>query len=523
MKKILSIALALMLALTSFAAIAEVIPTAAKENPVVTVEGGKLIGFMNGDTYCFWGVDYAQADRFELPQKVEPWEGYKYAQAYGCISLIPDQTSVGADEFVWPHRYWIQNDHCQNLNIWTQSLDTEAKKPVIVFFHGGGFTNGSSIESVAYDGQNLSEYGDCVVVTVNHRLNVVGFLDLSSFGEKYEGSANAGIADLAASLQWINDNIEQFGGDPENVTIFGQSGGGSKVTTLMRMPSASGLFHKAGVISGGGVTIQTNASSARVGELTAEILGLTAETIDEIQTMDYRTVYAAAQEALRQAKTEEGFTSYSFGPAADGEIVMSDFINVEGMPVIVSGCFSESAYASYKYGDGRHHEWTEEETKANLQARFGDKYEAMLVEFHKLYPNMSDAEMYFYNNTHASVANKAAALTEAGAICYNYEFDYEAPTNGGTTAFHCVDLIYVFHNVDLPLCQIATGATEDAYRIQDQMAGAFLNMMYNGTPSTEELPWNAFDTENRWLMQFDVVSQCVAFDDLAMNALYAQK
>ena len=129
-------------------------------------------------------------------------------------------------------------------------------------------------------------------------------------------------------MQWIHDNIAKFGGDPDNVLIFGQSGGGSKVTTLMRMPSAQGLFHKAGVISGGGVTIQTNDSSARVGELTAEILGLTADTIDEIQTMDYRTVYNAAQEALAMAKEEEGFVSYSFGPCADGVNVMSDFIDV---------------------------------------------------------------------------------------------------------------------------------------------------------------------------------------------------
>ncbi|MEG1516606.1 MAG: carboxylesterase family protein, partial [Clostridia bacterium] len=391
---------------------------------------------------------------------------------------------------------------------------------VIVFFHGGGFTNGSSIESVAYDGQNLSELGDVVVVTVNHRLNVTGFLDLSSFGEKYAGSANAGVADLSMSLQWIHDNIAAFGGDPDNVTIFGQSGGGSKVTTLMRMPSAQGLFHKAGVQSGGSVTIQTNASSARVGELTAEILGLTTENIDEIKTMDYRTVLAAAQQALTQAETEAGFTAYRFGPCSDGKIVMADFLDIKGMPVIVSSCFSESANASYKTGDQRHNEWTEAETATWLNERFGDKADALLTEFRKIYPHKSDANLYFYNNSHNNVVAKSEGLLAAGAVVYDYQFDYEAPVNGGVTAFHCADLIYIFHNVDLPLVTLATGGNEDAHRIQDQMAGAFLSMMKTGSPSTEALSWAPYTTEGRETMLFDVQSKCVNFDDAEFIRLY---
>lgn len=370
-------------------------PAAAKTQPVAEVEGGKLIGFTRGDTYCFWGVDYAYADRFEQPRKVDPWEGYQFAQSYGTISLIPDQNAVGGDEFVWPHRYWPQNDHCQNLNIWTQSLDPEAKKPVIVFFHGGGYTNGSSIESYAYDGQRLSEYGDVVVVTVNHRLNVIGYLDLSSFGGDYVGSGNAGMADLAASLQWIHDNITQFGGDPENVTIFGQSGGGSKVSTLLRMPSAAGLFKNAGMLSGGSVNMSDNTNAKLLGERTVEKLGLTAETIDEIKTVDYHKLLEAFGEAQTELGEELGLTGWalSASPAIDGSIIVDELVNAPGTNMIIGGVFSEFA-SSYGSGDGRHHEWDEEETMAKLTEKYGEQTEALLAEFNKLYPEMEDRELY---------------------------------------------------------------------------------------------------------------------------------
>lgn len=241
--------------------------------PVVDTEAGQLRGFMNEGTYTFLGVPYAQAERFQAPQKVEAWDGVRNAQSYGTICPIQNQTSVGSDEFVWPHRYWVQNEDCMNLNVWTQSLDTEAKKPVIVFFHGGGFTNGSSVESAAYDGKNLSEYGDAVVVTVNHRLNVLGFMDLSDYGDEYADSANLGVQDLVASLQWIQDNIANFGGDADNVTIFGQSGGGGKVNTLLATPSAEGLFDKAACISGFH-PVMTKETNDQVVDKTLENLGL---------------------------------------------------------------------------------------------------------------------------------------------------------------------------------------------------------------------------------------------------------
>ena len=220
-----------------------------KTEPVVQTKAGKLRGFRIDGVYAFHGVKYADAKRFQQPEPVQPWEGIKNALAYGyvCPMLKQDEPN---NELMVPHRYWPLDENCQYLNIWTKSLDPSAKKPVLVWLHGGGFAAGSSIEHIAYEGENMSRYGDVVVVSLNHRLNILGYLDLSPFGEKYANSGNAGSADMVAALQWIHDNIAGFGGDPDNVTLFGQSGGGMKVWTLMQTPAADGLFHKGIVQSG---------------------------------------------------------------------------------------------------------------------------------------------------------------------------------------------------------------------------------------------------------------------------------
>lgn len=215
----------------------------AADYPVVQTEAGKLRGYVWNDTFIFKGIKYADAKRFRRPEKVQPWEGIKDAQSYGMVCPLLEQDKPGMELLV-PHMYWPMDENCQYLNIWTQSIDKEAKKPVMVWLHGGGFFAGSSIEQIAYDGENMSREGDVVVVSLNHRLNVLGYLDLSPFGAEYEASANTGSLDMIAALQWVHDNIAAFGGDPDNVTIFGQSGGGAKVWTLMQMPQQTVCFIK---------------------------------------------------------------------------------------------------------------------------------------------------------------------------------------------------------------------------------------------------------------------------------------
>lgn len=490
----------------------------AANPPVADTAQGQLLGFMDEGTFAFLGIPYATAGRFEEPQKVEPWDGIRSAQTYGTICPIPDQTSVGSDEMFWPHRYWIQNEDCMNLNVWTQSLDAEAKKPVLVFFHGGGYTNGSSIESAAYDGKNLSAFGDVVVVTVNHRLNVLGFLDLSAYGEEYKNTANLGIMDLVASLEWVKENIANFGGDPDNVTIFGQSGGGGKVTTLMRVPAAEGLFSKAicqSGLKGGAAKEDKQAEAAKL----LEALGLDENGIEELKTMDYHTLIAAAAEA-----------ELSWGPENDGEYILEDYCDwTKDIPFMASTVFSEFSYTWMFEGPNKN-EWSEDETMENLSALYGDKAEEIAEEFRNVFPDRPLADAYFYDAYLAWAPISRSGVEEilddrlltTEAPVYEYLFDYEVPVNGGALAFHCSDLIYVFHNVDIPVVTRATGGDETAHKVQDQVAGAIVAFASTGDPSTEELEWKPYTAEEKNLMHFSAESECKVLGDEHLIELYAE-
>ncbi|GHU26617.1 carboxylic ester hydrolase [Spirochaetia bacterium] len=472
-------------------------PSTVPELPIVRVAGGQLKGFVEEDgTLAFTGIQYAVAERFGKPQPVPAWQGVKPAQVYGPIAMIPDQTAVGYDEFAWPHRYGIQNEDCLYLNLWTQSLSTSAKKPVLFFIHGGGFTNGSSIEAVAYEGGNLSKFGDVVVVTVNHRLNVLGYLDLSSFGSAYSDTANLGMLDLVAALQWVKDNIAQFGGDPSNVTIFGQSGGATKVQTLYHMPAAEGLFARGVGQSTGVFNPLTKAQANRVGQLTVQKLGLNAGTIDQIKTIDYRTLLAASVAALADASKEVG-VNINWRSVLDGSTVVADYPEwANALPYMAGTVFSESSNNNLNLiAQGiNKNDWTAAEVDRYLVQRFGANAAAVKTEFSKLFPEKKPQDAYFYvgnrNPTRDALALKAQTAT---APVYNYLFAFEAPANGGITAFHCSELIYLFHNVNLREITKATGGTAEVYVMQNLVAQAWINYATNGNPSQPGLEWKPFD------------------------------
>jgi para-nitrobenzyl esterase len=350
--------------------------------PVVQVTGGKMRGFRDGKTTTFLGIPYAEAERFELPRPIAPWDGVRSAQAWGPVCPIVNMTEPGVDEFVFPHRYWLENEHCQVLNIWTQDLSPSARKPVMVWMHGGGFTNGSSMEAYAYDGKNLSEYGDVVVVSMNHRLNIIGTLDLSAYGPEYAQSRYTGTADLVACLQWIHDNIASFGGDPGNVTLFGQSGGGSKAARMMHTPSARGLFHKVVCESGGGEVladqdVAKNLKTAQsIAAETLKNLNLTGDQIDKLKTVPYPDLIAAGDAALKTVAKETGAQRLMWNVYADDRYLTRDFCDwSSSIPLMFGNVFSEFMGNLQSHDDKN--AWTEQEVEDRLTKRYAGKKERM--------------------------------------------------------------------------------------------------------------------------------------------------
>jgi para-nitrobenzyl esterase len=489
--------------------------------PVVQVKSGTLRGLREGKTSSFLGIRYAEAERFGPPMVVQPWTGIKKAQAWGPVCPIPEQANVGADELVFPHRYWIANEHCQYLNVWTQNLTPAVKKPVMVWMHGGGFTNGSSIESYAYDGRSLSEFGDVVVVSVNHRLNILGTLDLSAYGPRYAKSRYTGTEDLVSALQWVHDNIESFGGDPGNVMIFGQSGGGGKVVRMLHTPAAKGLFHKVAAQSGGNNTYRSTDPAAAIkaqqtiAAHTLKNLNLTGDQIDKLKTVPYTALITAGVAALRSAAQELGRPPLNWEVIADDQYVMREFCDwADPVPLMAGAVFSEMQ-GTLTRGDGRKNEWSQQEIADQLTAAFSDKKNDIVAEFTKAFPRKKVQDVLYYAGaSRPGVKNLLARkLEKSKAPVYNYLFAWEYPINGGITSFHCSELAFCFHALNVPQIRTATGGGTVAMALQDKVSQAWINFARTGNPSQPGLEWKAFTKDDPQAMVFDTVSESVALRD----------
>lgn len=494
--------------------------------PVVEIQAGKLRGFRDGRTITFLGIPYTEADRFELPKPVRPWVGIKSAQAWGPVCPIPnDMSAPGGDEFVFPHRYWLQNEHCQVLNVWTQSTSRTARKPVMVWFHGGGFVNGSSMEAYAYTGKNLSEYGDVVVVSMNHRLNVIGALDLSAYGPEYANSRYTGTADMVAALQWVHDNIETFGGDASNVTLFGQSAGGAEVVRMLHTPGAKGLFHKVIAESGGTGESPTDPAEAihiqqMIAAATLENLNLRGDQIDQLKAISYPKLLAAGADALTTVAKKLGKQGFGWDQIPDDRYILRKFCDwASSIPLMGGNTFSEFGGTLDK-GTGKN-EWTEREIDARLSEAFGDRKNEIVGEFRKVFPRKKVQDVLYYS-AKSRVPFKALLARKLGvseAPAFSYIFAYEYPVNGGITAFHCSEIAFVFHNLTVPELQIATGGAPAGFALQDKVSQAWINFARIGNPSQRALEWKPFTAADPQTMVFDVVSECRALPDEKLNSL----
>jgi para-nitrobenzyl esterase len=488
---------------------------------VTSTRSGEVRGYIHNGIFTYKGIPYGKANRFEAPQAATPWTGVRSSLSWGPVAPLMDPTTVVQDEseFVFTHDWGYPNEDCLRLNIWTPGIKDGKKRPVLFWIHGGGYVAGSSQELPSYHGESLSKKGDVVVVSINHRLNMLGFLDLSAYGDKYQYSANASILDIRFALEWVRDNISNFGGDPGNVTIFGQSGGGAKVNTLMAMPSAKGLFHKA--INQSGSFRMGMLEKTETQRITAEVLKhlkLDATQVDSLQKIPFPVLVDAGKKALKtveaemraQGKPVFGF-GLSWGPSRDGALLPYELFSDEAfqlskdIPLLVGTTKNEFLGS---LGAGLSNGTMDQVTEA-LKKQYGDKTAAYVAAVKKAFPDdkkpsdLLDVDRFFRPGA-VFQANKKSGVT-GGAPVYMYLFTWQSPVmDGKYKALHCMELPFVFNNIHR--CEEMTGGGKAAYALADKMSDAWIQFARTGNPNHKNLPvWGAYNSKNTITMYFDNV------------------
>lgn len=492
---------------------------AGKEFAIVSTQSGKVRGFVHNSIYTYKGVPYAQAERFMPPSKPKTWEGVRSSLTYGPVAPLQDPTTNVQDEteFVFHHDWGYPNEDCLRINIWTPGINDGRKRPVMFWIHGGGFTAGSSQELPSYDGESLAQKGDVVVVSINHRLNILGYLDLSAYGDKYKQSANLSILDLKAALEWVRDNIHGFGGDSNNVTIFGQSGGGAKVNTLMAMPSANGLFHKAINQSGSFRTAMLDKSETQ--RIASEVLielSLNPNQVDSLKTIPFERLSVAGKRALKtvadkmkaEGKPVIGF-GLNWGPSLDGSVLPYQLFSNEAfelsknIPLLIGTVKNEfMASLSANLSEG-----SAQEISEFIKTRYGNKADAYIAAVKKAYPadtkpsDLIDIDLMFRPGAVVQAGIKSKIV--GGAPVYMYLFSWQSPIlDGKYKALHCMELPFVFNNI--LRCNEMTGGTKEANALADKVSDAWIKFARSGNPNSSKLPaWPAYTAENGATMFFD--------------------
>ena len=495
---------------------------------VAKTQYGSVRGYVEDGVFTFKGVPYGATTGGEnrwLPAKPPAsWDGEYPALIYGANCPQRLHTWVSEQTFLYQWTDGWQSEDMLKVNIWTPSLT--GSRPVMFYIHGGGFTFGSAYELASQDGAQMARHHDVVSVTVNHRLNILGFLDLSEFGgPAYADSANVGMTDLVAALQWVRNNIAKFGGDPDRVMIYGQSGGGSKVTTLLGMPSAQGLIHRASAQSGGGGN-PPSAEQSR--ELTRRLIAeLGVKDIAALQKMDWarlneagNAVVAAMSPPIATAgpiPPPGSIPRVGLGPSVDGRIVtMRSFFESapaisKDVPILIGSVSEEGNRMSSRP--------TEAEWMATLAKSYGDaKAGAIAAALKRAYPNKSIRTLSYMcsggglnglgmrNNVTRMATMKHA---QKGAPAFAWYFTWQSPMLEDAGAWHTAELAFCFDNT--ARCAQGTGNGQEAQALAKKMATAWANFARTGDPSQPGLPWPAFTPARCPTMLFD--NDCRMVDD----------
>ncbi|HJZ73308.1 MAG TPA: carboxylesterase family protein [Vicinamibacterales bacterium] len=508
-----------------------------KATPGATVEttGGKIRGLVVDRVQAFKGVPFgastAGTRRFLPPVKVQPWTGVRDTFEIGLRCpivdsvLVPEWTSLNLRE--------PQGEDCLNLSLWTPSASKGGRRPVMVWLHGGGYSAGSP-NMAPYDGANLARKHDVVVVRVTHRLNAFGFAYLAELGgEQFAGASNVGMKDVILGLEWIRDNIASFGGDPSNVTIFGQSGGAGKVSTLLGMPAAQGLFHRAIAQSGSAVTSMPADAATQSTEALMSRLGLKGSQAAEFQKIPVAQLLDAL--APRGGRGESagqgggrgrgaGGGGFNAAPVVDGTSLPHNVFDPaatamsQNVPLLIGSTETEVTWNvntdyTVPSGDAA----LRERVRRTLRGADDAQADQIIAIYRKGRPKADNLDLALIIETDASPfrsgtdteAERKAALGKAPVYVYRFQW-YSPVSNGRLRAMHCMDIPFVFENVDLSRSVVGDG--QDRYALADKMSSGWVAFARSGNPNTKLLPkWDPFTAATRATMIFN--NDCRAVND----------
>jgi para-nitrobenzyl esterase len=500
---------------------------------MVDTESGKVSGQISDRVHVFKGIPYgastAGANRFMPPRKPEPWTDVRECIDYTGRS---PQAAAAAQRpelaTVWgPVDTLPVGEDCLTLHVWTPGLD-DGKRPVMVWLHGGAFSYGSA-NSPRYDSTRLAGRNDVVVVAVNHRLNIFGHLDLSAVGgERFASSGNVGVLDLVLALQWVRDHAARFGGDPGNVTIFGQSGGGGKVSALLAMPQAKGLFHKAIVQSGSSVRFAERERTAQLADAVLKQLGIGKDQFDRLQTLpvaDLSKAIAPAQKALPKPRYPL-LDRYNFGPVIDGKILPAQPFDPaatavsDDIPVMVGGTKDESAIFLAPDDAIWNRTLTDAELRKRIEAIAGDATAPILAYYACCNPGANPAERFITVTTASNFGVRGILLAErkaarAKAPVWMYEFAWETPAfDGKLKSCHSVEVPFVFDTLKV------IGERHQkpgAQALADRVSKTWATFARTG-----KADWAPYTADKRTTMVFNDESKTVDDPDKDVRPLWAK-
>ena len=490
MKKLCFILITLLMTLST---------ASAQENKeIIRTTSGLVSGIMQEGTMAWLGIPYAKVERFMPPQPVKKWKGVRKCDKWGPMTMQQQNRPMTEEQM---------SENCCVLNVWT--TDVKAKKPVMFWLHGGGFDSGTS----EWDPGMCLAKKDVVVVSINHRLNILGFLDLSTCGKKYKYSGNVGMLDAVQALEWVRDNIAKFGGDPDNVTIFGESGGGGKVGTLMCMPKAKGLFHKAIIMSGTILNVNTKAMTEELGEAVLKELGIDKKHVEKINKVSYKDLYAAGQRAMAASiGTRRPGTPmmWGFGPTPDGEVLLQQpfqpaFASIsDDIPLMIGTTFNELQRS--RYGQTI----SFEQARTELQRTFGDETDAYISAFMASYPHHTLDRLsqdllcidWLFRPKTIITADAVGGKRKADTYVYMYTVG-ESDNRGDKGSAHGSELKYCFDVLHHYTNQLSQSCIERNEQWATLLSDVWAKFAHDGNPNSAGLPdWHPYTQENGELLEF---------------------